>query len=79
MRTAPPGQKRAQIAHPVQRDSSTKYPLAPGYEPPGMGWIAPRGHTRRAGQPGERSHAAASIFTFDTVVPSLEHACFLTR
>ena len=39
----------------------TLYPFAPGYLPPSIGTIAPRGQTCLAGQPGERSHALFSI------------------
>ncbi len=43
--TAPPAQKRAQMPQPAHSSSFTVYPLAPGYGPPGLGTIAPRGQT----------------------------------
>ncbi len=64
MPTAPPGQTLTHAPQPVQKASTIVYPAAPGYAPPTIGTTASFGHTRRAGQAGERSHIAASIAIF---------------
>ena len=56
------------MPHPEQSSSWTEYPLAPGYGPPGTGMIAPLGHTRRAGQPGDLSHDVVSMLIRVTAV-----------
>jgi hypothetical protein len=60
---APPAQTRIHTPQPVHLLCSIVYPFAPGYGPPAMGTMACWGHTRRDGQPGERSQEELSIRT----------------